>query len=60
MSHNYDYYPCSNCGQLVAHTKSGTPLHMHRESAKCERMGKILRATKVEVDRRTGYRLPKR
>lgn len=36
MSHNYDYYPCSRCGQRVAHTKAGEPLHMHRRSKRCQ------------------------
>lgn len=50
MSHNYDYLPCMNCGQVVAHTKRGEPLHMHRDSAKCERIGKILRKANVTVE----------
>jgi ribosomal protein L34E len=36
----YKYYPCANCGQVVAHMKSGKPLHMHRYSKKCKRLGR--------------------
>lgn len=31
----YRYWPCGYCGQVVAHTKAGLPLHMHRKSRKC-------------------------
>lgn len=33
------YRACANCGQVVAHARDGRPLHMHRESAKCEQRG---------------------
>lgn len=32
----YRYYPCQHCAQVVAHTKNGEPLHMHRKSRKCQ------------------------
>lgn len=51
MSHSYAYYACSNCGQVVAHTMRGEPLHMHARSAKCERIGKLLRESKVIVNK---------
>lgn len=53
MSHVYDYFPCANCGQRVAHTKDGVALHMHRDSAKCKRDGLERRARVEETRKRT-------
>lgn len=36
----YDYYPCSNCGERVAHSKKYMqPLHSHGRSQKCKLAG---------------------
>ena len=40
----YAMRACAKCGHIVAHTKSGVPLHMHRFSAKCHRLAKMRRA----------------
>lgn len=50
MSYNknrYDWKPCSECGQVVAHQNDGRVLPKHRRSKKCRDNAVYLRISRV-------------